>query len=172
MKPAKLKEHLTFVPLENASKDEIYSCEENSIRKSGALLKLDLPFHKKLLKASCKISCLIYKQKKPRALEMVELVSGLDRRKKLEVVSFSNDVIRSGIVDISFNVLKHAIEELVASPIPFSRRLYETTDISQYSQLLVFLHHAHASTEKKRFTRFTKRKLLRYLVTHLVLLLS
>jgi hypothetical protein len=64
---------------------------------------------------------------------MIELVCGLEQGKKLEVIPLSNDLIRSTIVDISFNSLKHVIKELVASPFPFSMQLDETTDISQYS---------------------------------------
>ncbi|XP_042217594.1 protein ZBED8-like, partial [Homarus americanus] len=49
---------------------------------------------------------------KPCALEMVELVCGLEQRKKIAAVPLSNDVIHSTIVDISSNILKQAIDIL------------------------------------------------------------
>lgn len=44
--------------------------------------------------------------------------------------SLSGDVIRSRMVDISFNNLKSVDEKLAAWPIPFSMELDETTDVS------------------------------------------
>uniref|UniRef100_A0A7M4F4W3 Zinc finger BED-type containing 5 n=1 Tax=Crocodylus porosus TaxID=8502 RepID=A0A7M4F4W3_CROPO len=130
--------------------------------KAGTLPKLGFAISQKpFLEGSYKFAYWIAKQKKPHtigetlvkpcALEMVELVCGLEQRKKLEVVSLSNDVIRSRIVDISFNILKQVIEELAASPFPFSMQLDETTDISQCSQLLVFVCYVHADTIKEEF---------------------
>jgi hypothetical protein len=58
-------------------------------------------------------------------------------------------VIRSRIVDISFNISRHVIEELAASPFLFSMQLEETTYISQRSQLLVFVHYVPADAIKE-----------------------
>jgi hypothetical protein len=82
---------------------------------------------------------------------MVQLVCGLERKKKLETIPLSNDVIRSRIVYISFNTLKEIIEELAASPFPFSMQLNETTDISQCSQELVFVRYMHDDAMKEKF---------------------
>jgi hypothetical protein len=82
---------------------------------------------------------------------MVELVCGLEQRKSLEAVPLSNDGLRSGIVDIYFNTLKHVIEELEASPFSFSMNLNKTTDISQRSQLLAFDRYVHADAIKEEF---------------------
>lgn len=82
---------------------------------------------------------------------MVELVCGLEQRKKLESVPLSNDVIHSRIVDMSCNILKQVIDELAASPFPFSMQLDETTDISECSQLLVFVRYVHADAIKEEF---------------------
>jgi hypothetical protein len=46
---------------------------------------------------------------KPCALEMVKLSYGLEQRKILETAPLCNNVIRSRIVYISFDVLKHGI---------------------------------------------------------------
>lgn len=88
---------------------------------------------------------------KPCALEMVELVCGLEQRKTLEVVPLSNDVLCSRIVHISFNILKHVIEELATSPFPFSMQLDEATNTSQSSQLFVCVRYMHADAIKEEF---------------------
>ncbi|GFS29371.1 protein ZBED8 [Nephila pilipes] len=82
---------------------------------------------------------------------MVELVCGLEQRKKLEAIPLSNDVIQSRIVEISCNILKQIINELKASPFPFSMQLDETTDISNCSQLLLFVRYVSADTIKEEF---------------------
>jgi hypothetical protein len=82
---------------------------------------------------------------------IVDLVCGLEQGKKLETVPSSNDVISSRIVDIPFNILKHIIVELEASPLLFSVQLDETTDISQRSQILVFVRLVHADEITEEF---------------------
>jgi hypothetical protein len=82
---------------------------------------------------------------------MVELVCGLEEKRKLEAIPLSDDVICSRIVDISFNILKHVTEELAASPSPFIMHLDEATDISQCNQLFVSVHSVHADTIKEQF---------------------
>ncbi len=72
-----------------------------------------------------------------------------NREKKLEAIPLSNDVIHSRIVEISCNILKQIIDELKASPFPFSMQLDETTDISNCSQLLVFVRYVSADTIKE-----------------------
>jgi hypothetical protein len=86
---------------------------------------------------------------KPCALEMVELVCGLEQTKTLEAVPLSNNVIYSRIVYISFNILKHVIEELAASPFRFSMQLDEATDISERSHLSVYVRYVHADDIKE-----------------------
>jgi hypothetical protein len=49
--------------------------------------------------------------------------------KKLEAIPSSKDVIRSRIVDISFNILKHVVEDVEASRFPFSMRLDEIIEV-------------------------------------------
>jgi hypothetical protein len=61
----------------------------------------------------------------------------------------SNDVIPSRIIVISFNILKHVIGELAASPFAFIMQLDGATDISQCSQLLVFVRYVHVNTIKE-----------------------
>lgn len=163
MKPAKLIEHLKSLHPENASKDlDYFTKKKAQFSKSGTLPKLGFSTPKKpLVEASYKVAYRIAKSKKPHnigetlikpcALEMVELVCGLEQRKKLEAIPLSNDVIHSRIVEISCNILKQIIDELKTSPFPFSIQLDETTDISNCSQLLVFVRYISADTVKEEF---------------------
>ncbi|GFT06573.1 protein ZBED8 [Nephila pilipes] len=163
MKPEKLIEHLKSLHPENASKDlEFFTKKKAQFSKSGTLTKLGFGIPQKpLVEASFRVAYRIAKSKKPHtigetlikpcALEMVELVCGLEQRKKLEAIPLSNDVIQSRIVEISCNILKQIINELKASPFPFSMQLDETTDISNCSQLLVFVRYVSADTIKEEF---------------------
>lgn len=163
MKPAKLIEHLKSLHPENASKDlEFFTKKKAQFSKSGTLTKLGFGIPQKpLVEASFRVAYRIAKSKKPHtigetlikpcALEMVELVCGLEQRKKLEAIPLSKDVIHSRIVEISCNILKQIIDELKASPFPFSMQLDETTDISNCSQLLVFVRYVSADTIKEEF---------------------
>lgn len=47
---------------------------------------------------------------------MVKLVCGLEQRKKIEVVPFSNDTIHFGISDMLTNILEQVIAELDLTP--------------------------------------------------------
>lgn len=158
MKPAKLSEHLQTVHPGNIS-DSIddFRTKKARFEKSGTLPKLGFtPTQKPCLEASYKVAYRIAQQKKPHtiaetlikpcALDIVELVCGKDHRKKVEAVPLSNDVIHSRIVEMSSNVLKQVIEELNASPFPFSMQLDESTDVSQCSQLLVFVRYEQHET--------------------------
>ncbi|XP_030747824.1 protein ZBED8-like [Sitophilus oryzae] len=66
-------------------------------------------------------------------------------QKNVEAVPLSNDVIHSRIVEMSSNVLQ-VVEELIVSPFPFSIQLDESTDVSQCSQLLVFVRYVQQDT--------------------------
>jgi hypothetical protein len=67
----------------------------------------------------------------------------------LEAVHLSDSVVRSRIVDIPLNILKHVIKESAASAFPFIMELDDTTYIPQYSQFLVFVHYVHAGAIKE-----------------------
>ena len=163
MKPTKLVEHFKALHPEYANKDpNFFRAKKAQFSKSGTLPKLGFSIPQKpLVEASYKVAYRIGKAKKPHtigetlikpcALEMVELVCGLEQRKKLEAVSLSNDVIRSRIVDISCNILKQIINELKASRFFFSMQLDETTDISNCSQLLVYVRYVHTDAMKEEF---------------------
>lgn len=166
MKPAKLSEHLRIVHPGNVSDSiEDFRTKRARFEKAGTLPKLGFtPTQKPCLEASYKVAYRIAQQKKPHtiaetlvkpcALDIVEIVCGKDEKKKVEAVPLSNDVIHSRIVEMSSNVLKQVIEELNASPFPFSMQLDESTDVSQCSQLLVFVRYV------KHDTRLIKEEFL------------
>ncbi|GBP87338.1 Protein ZBED8 [Eumeta japonica] len=154
----KLSEHLKTVHPGNVC-DSIddFRTKKARFEKAGTLPKLGFtPTQKPCLEASYKVAYRIAQQKKPHtiaetlvkpcALDIVELVCGKNERKKVEAVPLSNDVIHSRIVEMSSNVLKQVIEELNASPFPFSMQLDESTDVSQCSQLLVFVRYVKHDT--------------------------
>ena len=158
MKPAKLKEHLATVhPASVSENPDTFQAKKARFEKTGTLPKLGFArTQKRCLEASFKVAYCIAKQKKPRtigetlikpcALEMVELVCGLEQKRKIEAVPLSNDDIHSRIVDISFNILRQVMEELAATPFPFRMQINESTDISQWNQLLVFVCYVHADS--------------------------
>ena len=121
------------------------------LRNRGLCRSSDSSRRRNLALKSYKVAYRIAKEKKahtigetlikPCALEMTD---GMwqEQRKKLEAVSLSNDTISSRIIDISNNILKQVMEELKASPFPFSMQLDESTDVSQCAQLLVYALYA------------------------------
>lgn len=163
LKPAKLREHLVSIHPKNALDSvESFRYKKARFEKGGTLPKLGfIKTQKPCLEASYKVAYRIAKEKKPHtigetlvkpcALEMTELVCGIEHRKKLEAVSLSNDTINSRITDISDNVLKQVMEELKASPFPFSIQLDESTDVSQCAQLLAYVRYVHPEAIKEEF---------------------
>jgi len=163
MKPTKLKEHLVSVHPQHTSDGlEVFQTKKARFEKSGTLPKLGfVPPQKPCLEASYKVAYRIAKNKKPHtigeslikpcALEMVELVCGMEQRKKIEAVPLSNDTIHSRISDMSTNILEQVIAELDSTQFPFSMQLDESTDISQCSQLLVFVRYIHSGSSKEEF---------------------
>ena len=128
MKPTKLKEHLTSVYPANASDSvDIFREKKARFEKAGTLPKLGFaPIQKPCFEASYKVAYRIAKQKKPHtigetlvkpcALEMVELVCGLEQRKKIEAV-LRQMMSSTPELLTSTNILNQVMEELAATPI-------------------------------------------------------
>ena len=163
MKPAKLKERLISMHPKNAV-DSVESFRFKKVRfeKSGALPKLGfIKTQKPCLEASYKVAYRTATEKKPHtigktlvkscALEMTELFCVIERRKKLEAVPLSNGTINCRIKDISNNILEQVMEELKASPFPFSMQLDESIDVSQCAHFLAYVRYMHAGANKEEF---------------------
>jgi hypothetical protein len=59
----------------------------------------------------------------PCALEIFELVCGLEQRMKTEALPALNDVIHSTPTDTSLNILKQVMAELAGMPFPSSMQM-------------------------------------------------
>ena len=119
------------------------------------------PPEKPFLEASYKVSYMIAKKKKPHtigeslvkpcALEMAKIVLGEDAVKRLSQVSLSNNTVRQRIKDMSDDIVTQVVSEIKNSPAKISMQLDESTDVSNHSQLLVFVRYVHENKIKEEF---------------------
>ena len=79
---------------------------------------------------------------------MVRLVVGNDAARKLDDISVSNDTVSRRIKEISQNIKEQVVDEIKKFP-SFAIQLDESTDVSQYSQLLVFVRYVHEENFKE-----------------------
>ena len=83
---------------------------------------------------------------------MVGLVFGNEFAKKLSSIPLSNNTVERRISDISDNILKQIVKQLLVSPFKlFSLQLDESTDVSSCSQLMVYIRYVHNSKFKEDF---------------------
>ena len=75
---------------------------------------------------------------KPCILESVKLMLGEKASQKMKRISLSNDTIKSRIHEISENIKSKVISKINSSPV-FALQLDKTTDVSNLSQLLVYI---------------------------------
>lgn len=72
---------------------------------------------------------------------MANLILGTAAEGKLSQIPLSNDTISDRIEDMSNNILAQVVADLISSPTKFSLQLDETTDVSNLSQLSVFVRY-------------------------------
>ena len=77
---------------------------------------------------------------KPCILESVKLVLGEKASQTMKQISLSNDAIKSRIHEISDNIKSKVLSKIDSSPV-FALQLDESTDISNLSQLLVYVRY-------------------------------
>ncbi|XP_071041837.1 protein FAM200C-like [Parasteatoda tepidariorum] len=107
---------------------EFFTKKKAQFLKSGTLDKLGFGIPQKpLVEASLKVAYHIAKSKKPHTIG------------------------ETLIKPCALEMVELIIDELKVSPFPFSMQLDETTDISNYSQLLVFVHYVSLDTIKEEF---------------------
>ena len=80
---------------------------------------------------------------------MIRLVVGEDAAWKLDDISASNDTVSRRINEISLNIKEQVADEIKKSL--FAMQLDESTDVSQFSQLLAFVRHVHEGNFKEEF---------------------
>ena len=119
-----------------------------------------VPEKKPHLKASFCVALKIAKEKphtiaetliKPCAIEMVELVCGNDAKQKIAQIPLLNDTIHDRIRDMSLDILRQVVGQIKASPEKISLQLYETTDVSNCAQLIVFVRYVYQNGIKDEF---------------------
>ena len=75
-------------------------------------------------------------------------VVGDDAARKLDDIYVSNDIVSRRINEISQNIKEQVVDEIKKS---YVIPLDQSTDVSQYSQLLVFVRYVHEGNFKEEF---------------------
>ncbi|XP_035007625.1 protein ZBED8-like [Hippoglossus stenolepis] len=163
--PAKLKEH--FLKLHGDGKCKNTTLAEFKVKRARFDEKATLPvlgfvpIDKPILTASYEVAYLIAKQGKPHtigetlvkpaALKMANIMLGKAAEDKLSQIPLSNDTISSRIDDMSDGILAQVVADLISSPAKFSLQLDGTTDVSNLSQLVVFVRYMKDDVIKEDF---------------------
>lgn len=163
--PAKLKEH--FLNLHGDGEHKNTTLAEFKMKRSRFDEKATLPalgfvpIDKPIITASYEVAYLIAKQGKPHtigealikpaALKMANLMLGKAAEMTLSKIPLSNDTIRDRIEDMSNDILAQVVADLFSSPTKFSLQLDETTDVSNLSQLAVFVRYVKDNMINEEF---------------------
>ncbi|XP_040583539.2 protein FAM200C-like [Lepeophtheirus salmonis] len=82
---------------------------------------------------------------------MANVMLGKAAEDKFSQIPLSNDTISSRINDMSNDILAQVVADLISSPAKFSLQLDETTDVSNLSQLVVFVRYMKEDVIKEYF---------------------
>ena len=85
------------------------------------------------------------------ALKMAIIMLGKAAQVKFFQIPLSNDTTSSIINDMSNEILAQVVADLISSPAKFSLQLDETTDVSNISQLVVFVCYMKDDVIKEDF---------------------
>ena len=163
MKPSILKAHFTSCHSNHVHDDhKSLLAKRARFRAAGTLPKLGFYSEDKAgLEASYRVAYRIAKEKKPHtigeqlikpcAMDMVELVCGVEQKRKLEKIALSNDTVRCRISDMSQDILNQVADEILVSKEKISIQLDESTDVSNCAYLLVYCRYVHAGELKEEF---------------------
>ena len=152
MKPASLKQHLANAHPSMMSKNRSFfesklkSLKRQKLDQTGMFWRTN----KAAVHASYAIALHVGKTKKPHnigetllkscILESVKLVLGEKASQTMKQISLSNDTIKSRIHEMSDNIKSKVLSKIDSSPV-FALQLDESTDISNLSQLLVYVRY-------------------------------
>ena len=152
MKPASLKQHLAnahpSMMSENRSFFELKlsSLKRQKLDQTGMFWRTN----KAAVHASYAIVLHVAKTKKPQnigetllkpcILESVKLVLGEKASQTMKQISLSNDTIKSRIHEMSDNIKSKVLSKIDSSSV-FALQLDKSTDISNLSQLLVYVRY-------------------------------
>ncbi|XP_073529589.1 protein FAM200C-like [Phyllobates terribilis] len=163
--PAKLKEH--FLKLHGDGEYKNTTLAKFKVKRARFDERTTLPalgfvpVNKPILTASYEVAYLIAKQGKPHtigetlikpaALKMANLILGTAAEGKLSQIPLSNDTISDRIECMSKDILAQVVADLISSPAKLSLQLNETTDVSNLSQLAVFVRYVKDNMIKEEF---------------------
>ena len=88
---------------------------------------------------------------KPCILESVKLMLEEKDLKTMKRISLSNDTIKSRIHEMSKNIKSKVISKINSTPV-FALQLDEITDVSNFSQLLVYIKYVADKRLMKNFS--------------------
>ena len=83
-------------------------------------------------------------------LDSVKLVLGEKASQTMKQISLSNDTIKSRIHEMSDDIKSKVLSKIDSSPV-FALQLYESTDISNVSQLLVYVRYVADERINEKF---------------------
>ena len=160
MKPSLLKRHLerNHPNKMNADKSYFQRLADNVKRqrtdKTGQMQQKS----KDVVAASYEIALLVAEQKQPHTIAeslilpgakiLVKRVFGEQAIAKLNAVSLSNNTIKRRIEEMSDDIADQVLAEIKESKFGFAIQLDESTDITNYCQLLVYVRYAQTNIMK------------------------
>ena len=164
MKPAKLQRHLeTKHPALKDKSIDFFKAKVDGV-KSRRLDSSGLFENKNLaaIEASYTVALRIAQAKKPHTIaenlifpctkDIVRLMIGPEAVNKLSPLSVSNNTVKRRITDMSEDILCQIIQELKETPTGlFSIQLDETTDVTNFAQLLVYVRYYKNKKIKEEF---------------------
>ena len=83
---------------------------------------------------------------------MANIMLGKEAEVKLSQIPLSNDNISDRIEDVSKDILAQVVVDLISSLANFSLQLDENTDVSNLSQLAVFVRYVKDDVIKEYYT--------------------
>ena len=84
-------------------------------------------------------------------VDIADIVFRDDAVRKLKQVALSNDAISRRIKSLSIDIRDQLISDLKASPLKISIQLDESTNVSNYSQLICFVRHIKEKKVEEEF---------------------
>jgi hypothetical protein len=161
MKPSLLKRHLStkHSTLENKPKD-YFVRKLSEMKSTKKIISSFSGSTEKAVEASFLVSLRIAKCGKPytigeelilpAAKDMVTCMLGYPSAKQLDMISLSNDTVRRRIESMALNVKEKLIDQVKNSDF-FSIQLDESTDVSNYAQLMVYVRYVFQTVIKEDF---------------------
>ena len=86
----------------------------------------------------------------PVMKEVVKIIIGEKKCKKLDAISFSNHTMKRRIADMSNDVFQQVVHQVKESPL-YSIQLDKSTDMAGLPQLSVFIHYINNATISEDF---------------------